>query len=384
MPHLSAEQKAGCASGEGKACALDDIHWESLTKEESFEVLETLCNITSFASHVANGVSSASRAGSSFTGKGKGRLSDQDPVQQSSATAQHQLATVLAFVSNRLRSAEVRDCPIVGVMQTLCRLLDEEQRLVAEEISARECVVCGVSKDLLHFPPGVATLRDRDYPLACTECLEACEVEPARMRDCVVCGDSKDPLDFPATPTTSKCQHPPQACTECLQVWMASQFDTKGIPGINCPECPAELDYSDVKQAASAETFEAYDKLSTRNALASLPDFAWCLSPKCISGQLNFESQNYMDCMSCGYKQCLKHKTAWHWDETCKQYDYRTSGKQARDEEQLTEAMLDKVSKRCPGKGCGWRIQKIDGCDHMTCKRCRFEFCWQCLSLIHI
>ncbi|EMC92730.1 hypothetical protein BAUCODRAFT_59502, partial [Baudoinia panamericana UAMH 10762] len=176
------------------------------------------------------------------------------------------------------------------------------------------------------------------------------------------------------------CEHLPQTCKECLESWMASEFDTKGTDGIKCPECPETLEYADVLLAASEATFQAYDRISTLNALSALDDFAWCLGPKCDSGQLNPENNHFMDCASCGYKQCLKHKVPWHTGETCDQYDYRTSGQQARDEEARTEAMLDSVSKRCPGVNCGWRIQKTDGCDHMTCRKCKHEFCWQCLA----
>jgi len=206
------------------------------------------------------------------------------------------------------------------------------------------------------------------------------EAEHARVRDCVVCGDSKEPLEFPAKAPTSSCFHPPKTCSECLQSWMASEFDSKGCDGIKCPECSEVLDYGDVQRAASVQTFEAYDKMSTRNALSNLPEFAWCLAVGCNSGQLNIQNNNYMDCASCGYRQCLVHKVPWHSDETCDQYDYRISGHQARDEEAKTEAMIDSVSKKCPGANCGWRIQKTDGCDHMTCRKCRHQFCWECLA----
>jgi len=142
---------------------------------------------------------------------------------------------------------------------------------------------------------------------------------------------------------------------------MASELDTKGTYGILCPECPEVLEYDDIQRAASIETFEAYDKISTRNALSAFPDFAWCLNAKCKSGQLNVDSDNFMKCASCGYNQCLRHKTLWHSDETCAQYDYRVSGKRARDDEQATEKMLHGMSKKCPGKRCGWRIEKTDG-----------------------
>jgi hypothetical protein len=32
--------------------------------------------------------------------------------------------------------------------------------------------------------------------------------------------------------------------------------------------------------------------------------------------------------------------------------------------------------KRCPG--CGFGIEKTEGCNHMTCTSCRFQFCWGC------
>ena len=204
--------------------------------------------------------------------------------------------------------------------------------------------------------------------------------ERARQKECCVCGDSKDPLDFHTASPSIGCAHPPNTCKECLQSWMASEFDTKGCDGIKCPECAQTLEYNEVQQAASAETFEAYDKLAFRNALGSLDEFAWCLAVGCGSGQLNIENNHFMDCVSCGYKQCLNHKVAWHEGETCEQYDYRTSGQKKRDEEKKEEEMLNTLSKKCPGPGCGWRIQKIDGCEHMTCKKCKFEFCWQCLA----
>lgn len=199
------------------------------------------------------------------------------------------------------------------------------------------------------------------------------------VRDCLVCGNSKPTLNFPANPPTSSCKHPIQTCSACLSAWMASEIDSKGIEGIKCPECPQVLTYLNVQCAASPATFLTYDTLTTRAALGNLPDFAYCLSPTCSSGQENHANANFMHCVACGYEQCASHLVPWHVGETCAEYTYRTSGQKQRDDEVRTERMLDDVSQKCPNPaGCGWRIQKVDGCDHMTCRRCRWEFCWAC------
>jgi hypothetical protein len=41
-----------------------------------------------------------------------------------------------------------------------------------------------------------------------------------------------------------------------------------------------------------------------------------------------------------------------------------------------SEVWKDQNSKKCPG--CYANIQKNEGCNHMTCSRCRQEFCWIC------
>ena len=166
-----------------------------------------------------------------------------------------------------------------------------------------------------------------------------------------------------------------------MKSWMASEFEMKDCEGITCPECSENMEYDDVQKAASSATFEAYDKLATRNALGALDECAWCLNAGCGSGQLNDNSRNYMDCDACGYKQCTKHNVQWHSGETCEQYEYRKSGQKARDdEERKTLEILDAVFKKCPGPNCGWKIQKNAGCDLTKCRRCKHKFCWLCLA----
>ncbi|KAK0778744.1 hypothetical protein LTR75_015549 [Friedmanniomyces endolithicus] len=315
-----------------------------------------------------------------YEGKGKARVFDKTPAQLERESEEYRY-----LAERKLIDAETdfmlakKEAAEIAIKST--RAAAESHRYDAE----RNFTVARKASGMLKAQSTTLKQKARDVQQALLlqkqqEEAALLAAERARRRDCNVCGDAKSPLDFAAKPPTAKCEHLPTTCNDCLARWMTSEFESKGGSGIKCPECPQTLDYADVQRAASPQTFDAYDNLLTRLALGACDDFAWCLAPACGSGQLNPENRNYMDCKHCGYKQCLRHKVQWHADETCEEYEYRVSGDRAREEEAKTEAMLDEMSKKCPGVGCGWRIQKIDGCEHMTCKKCRWEFCWQCLA----
>jgi hypothetical protein len=349
----------GGSKGKGKQKAIDirDIDWSAIGEEDGNEIFQAYgaTTIAARSSQVQPQASHDPNAGEGGKQKLVGRwLNNQDFSEQ--------LEGYLAIESIERQKEELR----------------QQWKRLEEDLAARQL-------DLERQEAEARARREAEEEaarLAAEAEAEAARIaaERARWRECAVCGDEKDPLDFPTSTATEKCEHEPHTCSECMHLWMASEFDTKGCDGINCPECPQTLSYAQVQVCASAETFDKYDKMATRNALGSLDEFSWCLGTGCGSGQLNIDNNCFMHCVSCGYKQCLQHKVPWHTGETCEQYEYRESGQKAKDEEKKTEAMLDGISKKCPGKTCGWRIQKTDGCDHMTCKRCRHEFCWYVLS----
>lgn len=190
-----------------------------------------------------------------------------------------------------------------------------------------------------------------------------------QARDCTVCGDSLQPLSFPAKPPTSSCKHSVGLCTSCLEEWTASQLDDGGWQDIRCPECPSLLSYAEMHIASSTATFTRYDDLCIRGTLGDMSNFSWCLAPNCGFGQENLDNEHgsFMKCMTCRYRQCLKHRVAWHDGETCEAYEYRTSGRKKRDEEEADQAWLKKEASQCPGKKCGAWIQKKDGVSFSTC-----------------
>ncbi|KAK5009610.1 hypothetical protein LTR28_000208 [Elasticomyces elasticus] len=307
------------------------------------------------------------------------------------------------------------------ILDTLvpCRTQVAENKAAAEAFRAEE----GKIAQVMASPREEA---DRDMALALQLEMEQeaqTEAAPSKTRECVVCGDSLAIPDFPIFRPTDGCAHDVQTCAGCLSRWIGAELDGKGWQSIGCPECARPMSHADVRRAVAAAEeeeeegsttdglFARYDELVTRAALADEPDFAWCLAPGCGSGQVNVaetgQQQHFMACVGCGFEQCLRHKAAWHVGETCEQFDYRESGKKRRDEERLDEEWIRANGKRCPGgdgaagKGCGWVIEKRDGCDHVSADACRsllrgttktatteeeedekcaHQFCWQCLA----
>ncbi|KAF1994019.1 hypothetical protein P154DRAFT_527359 [Amniculicola lignicola CBS 123094] len=106
--------------------------------------------------------------------------------------------------------------------------------------------------------------------------------------------------------------------------------------------------------------------------------FHWCIRPGCQHRQLHADSNPIFQCAQCSFRSCIEHKVTWHNGVTCTEYDACIVSRQREADETASETMIQEISRQCPGEGCGWRIKKNQGCDHITCRKCRTEFCWLC------
>lgn len=382
-------------SQKSKPLAIRDIDWSKIDENDVAEFLKAYNNLRTTDSGVAFAELDASAGANepspanepSYVGKGKGRAIDHvSPSQASMADIRNDIPDSKGKGKGKMELTKCdedpldasKDLELKNKARTITKC--EEYFNQAAEFEMRQ-EAKRLAREQARKEAQQKFLREEQERIFQEELELARKAEEAaRFRDCTVCGDSKDPLEYPIKTATYRCDHPSNICVDCMHSWLASEFENKGCDGIKCPECPETLSYADVQRSASVQTFQAYDSLTARNAMNASDEFAWCLASGCNSGQLNIDNNSFMDCVTCGYKQCLLHKVPWHTGETCEAYEYRTSGAKAREEERKTEAMLEGISKKCPGEGCGWRIQKLDGCDHMTCRRCRHEFCWSCLA----
>ncbi|KIM24892.1 hypothetical protein M408DRAFT_43062, partial [Serendipita vermifera MAFF 305830] len=221
--------------------------------------------------------------------------------------------------------------------------------------------------------------------------------------ECIVCNGEPGDSDFSLVVPTLSCIHPRQVCGVCIR-HIIRMFVTSGeyVEGIPCPStgCPQKLRYYDVEKWAAPAVFERqvllsvlnmprissifrFDKSLLQDHLRTGKRYVRCIARGCPAGQEHTgkESNNIVTCYSCGTKQCFTHQTKWHEGFTCAQWDEHMQI--SLEQQAMTEEWIQKETKPCSGPGCGKRIQKVDGCDHMTCRPpggCGYQFCWFCLA----
>ncbi|KUJ20806.1 uncharacterized protein LY89DRAFT_579286 [Mollisia scopiformis] len=192
--------------------------------------------------------------------------------------------------------------------------------------------------------------------------------DTAKKQECVICVEEKPLQHFPKI--TDSCQHPDQICLVCVQNWLAREADNTDWDKIHCVACKEIVPYNHMKRLMTKAAFEKYDQYSRNATLSKMPNFRWCISSSCSSGQIHeIDTDGYIFyCGACYTKTCVIHNVPWHEGETCTEYDYRQDPKVKAAEERASKIEIKGSSKPCPGPGCKVNITRNGGCEHMKCE----------------
>lgn len=105
-----------------------------------------------------------------------------------------------------------------------------------------------------------------------------------------------------------------------------------------------------------------------------LTDMWSCDVCRCLLSQMRGDKKRpKMTCMSCGTEFCFHHANAHPPGVSCRAFASRT-----RKDERLSKKTVKRISKPCPNRACRAPTEKNGGCNHISCSRCRFEWCWLC------
>jgi len=119
-----------------------------------------------------------------------------------------------------------------------------------------------------------------------------------------------------------------------------------------------------------------YRRLITHSFVESNKLFRWCPSPSGCSNVIKVTSTKpkLIKC-SCNHSFCFCCGENYHEPISCGQL--RQWIKQCQEDSE-TLKWLNVHTKDCPK--CHSAIEKNGGCNHMTCRSCKHEFCWICMG----
>ena len=218
-------------------------------------------------------------------------------------------------------------------------------------------------------PPKSALARVRPKSEAGLH-LKAPKIEEGLERECAICAEWK-PIqrDFPSF---KPCVHLPETCIACITQQTITKLETSGTwASCTCAQCGLTLPQAQLTATLSAKDLTRAKALVFQHTQRSHPAWRWCVAADCDGGQLHLprtRSQKrslIVVCNKCGVQSCFYHRVPWHTGYTCEEFDDSHPAAQTL---RTSEERIKRISKACPGVGCGRRVQKDGGCDHMWCK----------------
>ena len=183
--------------------------------------------------------------------------------------------------------------------------------------------------------------------------------------ECDVCYDEINEEDKKLN--TIPCGH--LFCTHCWFNYLKTSIIEAKVDNIRCMDHECNEIISDefiLKHISeNKELVEKYNKFKKRVEIINDKNKKICPNPDCESFLEKSEKTKYVECEN-GHKYCYECLKPPHGDIKC---DFQ-------EEKQFANWTKGKRVKRCPR--CKMYTEKNEGCNHMTCASCKYQWCWLC------
>ena len=197
-----------------------------------------------------------------------------------------------------------------------------------------------------------------------------------------------------------KCGH--RFCVNCYRQYLAQKIKDEGeaarikCPGDGCNKIvdSKSLDLlvaEDLKARSVCNTFDApllanlpyrYQVLLTRTYVDDKENLKWCPAPNCeYAVECPIKQRDLSTIVptvqcACRHQFCFGCTLNDHQPAPCSLV--KKWLKKCEDDSE-TANWISANTKECPK--CHSTIEKNGGCNHMTCRKCKHEFCWMCMGV---
>jgi hypothetical protein len=300
-------------------------------------------------------------------------------------------------IVGRRRVAKNDTVPIGSlVFQVICRHCgqgEHEQPEPTEGVIRFRCITCkGEAIVLKDKEPTWAELSAAPLLCHCHGCndtrqaetfakCKTCRNEAEVVQECAVCTDHKQKLGDEFW-SSSLCGH--TFCRVCWKTHLEIQIQqdrlfynkTKNYYTLPCMAAQCSLGCGspeDIRNLVSTEAFSAFNKKASVQTIHMELNGVVCPLANCGAVFIPPPNTNMtsLRCYSCEQRFCKECRSPAHPNISCTENQERL--------DPALQQLLARTTKRCPNPKCGVRIEKNQGCMHMTCGVCHMEFCWLCL-----
>ena len=183
--------------------------------------------------------------------------------------------------------------------------------------------------------------------------------------ECQVCYDELSKEDYELNRIS--CGH--FFCTTCWFNYLKTLIIEAKVDQIKCMDvnCKEKLAEEFILKHISkkSDLVKKYEKFKKRAEILKDKNKKICPKPDCDSFLQKSKSSKYVKCEN-GHEYCFDCLNPPHDNKPCEQ----------NLEDQFMNWKKGKRVKRCPR--CQMYTEKNEGCNHMTCVSCKYQWCWLC------
>ncbi|KAL4432057.1 hypothetical protein ABPG74_017793 [Tetrahymena malaccensis] len=203
-----------------------------------------------------------------------------------------------------------------------------------------------------------------------------------KTSECILCCNDKDIYSL-------ECNH--EFCKGCweqyLQAGVKQGCDFALVKRCPMDKCKQIVDLDFFKRFLKEPFYKLFETFLCQDFMARNKKATCCPGKKCSNiiilnsykGSLqSFDEAFFNVSCDCTYSFCSLCRDEAHRPLNCQKMKEWNSLVGGKTSETIDQLWIKLNTKKCPK--CKVDIEKNQGCMHMTCRKCTYEFCWLCMG----